>query len=73
MCIILPKEYEDLARKDEAILSHVQRTPGIRQAEISKNLGMNICTARYHLMSLACKGILRIEKTGNSVRIYPAN
>jgi len=56
-----------------AILQLVKERPGSTMYEISRELGMNLGTMRYHLLILGINHKIREHKDGKYVRFFPGS
>lgn len=55
-----------------AALEAVRARPGTGPAEVSRTLGVSRGTARFHLLRLAERGLVRLERAEGRVRAWPA-
>ncbi len=56
----------------EALLSFVQRYPGVHFREIRRRLGIPIGTLDYHLYRMEKEGLVSVTATGGYKCVYPA-
>lgn len=54
----------------ERVLALVRADPGLRTTEVSKRLGLSKQLASYHLLELARRGEVRIDRAGRTARCY---
>src|SRR5271157_258112 len=64
----LRSSYENRYRND--IFKYVQNNPGCTATEISKNQGINMGTARYHIRMLQSSCKIVIKRFGKFIRLY---
>lgn len=64
---------EKLDVHDRAIISKVTEHPGLSVADLARQAGIPVSTARYRVMTLAKAGIISTIRERKIIKVFPAN